>query len=71
VKTKRLLFDAVELDPSREELRTLVERTLRRNRALIARRVGRREHMDRMAELSERIVERAGRRLREDLRRCR
>jgi len=69
--TKQLPFYNVEHDPSQEELRELVERTLRRNRALIARSVGRLEHMERMAELSERIVERAGRRLREDLRRCR
>jgi hypothetical protein len=69
VKTKQLPSDPVARDMSPEELREDLERTLRRNRALIARGVGRREHTERMARLSERIVEMAVRRLREDLRR--
>jgi hypothetical protein len=70
MKTKQLPFDSVERDRSLEEAREAVERTLRRNRALIARGAGRTD-LERMAELSVRIVDRAARRLREDLRRCR
>jgi len=69
VKTKQLPSDPVARDMSLEELREDLERTLRRNRVLIARGVGRREHTERMVKLSERIVDMAARRLREDLRR--
>jgi hypothetical protein len=51
VKTKRLLSDLVERDMSLGELREDLERTLRRNRALVARGVGRREHTEQMVKL--------------------
>lgn len=69
MKTKQLPFEVVERDMSLDELREDLEQTLRRNRTLIARGVGRREHTERMGKLSERIVDMAARRLREDLRR--
>jgi predicted DNA-binding protein (UPF0278 family) len=71
MKTKQLPFYLVERDPSLEELREDVERTLRRNRALIGRGAGETEHLERMAELSKQIVDQAVRHLREALRRCR
>lgn len=71
MKTKQLPSGLMERDSSLEGLREDVERTLRRNRALIARGAGEAEHLERMAELSKQIVDRAVRRLREDLRRCR
>jgi hypothetical protein len=52
---------------SDEQLKTWVEETLRQNRAAIARGAGRTQYLEEQAERSKIIVERAVKRLREDL----